>query len=750
VEKRPDNTIFISFLNILKIFKKALSMKNLFNMKITFKKIFLLILFLSINLGYSNSIKLLENDFLVPLGKEVCFSYFSTCNINEIYINGINVFNESNRNICISNLKEGRYEIKISCENTYVNFFVDIINKECEKDESIGFNFTTKENISQYEEFDPKISIKNNYCKGKIFLLRIFVNNESIEELRIKLLPNETKNLSERIIFTKEGYNVLRFEIENQTFEKNIYVKNREISYFPILFLIFIIIFLFSFRNFSSFHIIVSILFSLIIIFGFFIDFISHLFSNIFSLILFSSLLLTLKEKNKIKSEALNKIDLKIFFASFVTIFLFLLPLKIIPPTQNTYWNVFYERQVRETFYNNNVPKLDELSYLGREMSYPKGYFLLKSYLLWLFNLGYNSISDLILELVFNIFLIFSLVHLSKYLSKNFYSRFLFVLSFCSFPFVFTLLSAHLLHIPSLLLLFYSLAFALRKNIFLSSIMLFSSSLIHPYSIILYSIFIFSFLLIKKIKFDWRLFLPILIAYLPFFGLEYSSKTVALPEKWGWFLKGEFQGIFQEFSFVLLAVLFIILFNLKNRKNILFSISTIILIFVYAFISFRVNLIIFFFSSLLILDFLENAKFKESNKSLAILFSLLLIFANFIYSLYTLSQTFNLGGYIDFYTLDAIFNLGSKGDYVKSCLSVASDPFLGHAIAFISGKKVLADLYVEYADEEKLRKAEEFFVTENFSLIENYNISLTIIKNNCQNWNTIYDNRFYKICENIK
>jgi hypothetical protein len=722
-------------------------MKNFFNTKNTFKKIFLLILFLYLNLGYSNNIKLLENDFLVPLDKEICFSYFSECNINEIYINGVNVFNESNRNICISNLKEGRHEIKISCENAYVNFFVDIINKECERDEKINFNFIIKENISQYEEFDPKISIKNNYCKGKFFLLRIFVNNESIEELRIKLLPNETKNLSERIIFTKGGYNVLRFEIENQTFEEKIYVKNREFSYFPILFLIFIIIFLFSFRSFSSFHIIIPILFSLIIIFGFFIDFISQLFSNIFSLILFLSLLLILKEKNKIKNEAINKRDLKIFFLSFIIIFLFLLPLKIIPKTQNTYWNVFYERQVRETFYNGNVPKLDELSYLGREMSYPKGYFLLKSYLLWLFNLGYNPISDLILETFFNIFLILSLVYLSKYLSKNFYSRFLFVLSFCSFPFVFTLLSAHLLHVPSLLLLFYSLAFTLRKNIFLSSLTLFSSSLIHPYSIILYFIFIFSFLLIKKIKFGWNLFIPILIAYLPFLGLEYSSKTVALPEKWGWFLKGELQGIFQEFSFVLLAIIFIILFNLKNRKNILLSILTMILIFVYAFVSFRVNLIIFFLSSLLILDFLENVKFKESKKSLAILFILLLIFVNFIYSFYILSQTFNLGGYIDFYTLDTIFNLGSKGEYVKSCLSVASDPFLGHAIAFISGKKVLADLYVEHADEEKLKKAEEFFVTKNFSLLENYNISLTIIKNNCQNWNTIYDNTLYKICE---
>ncbi|MEM7816337.1 MAG: hypothetical protein QXZ20_00315, partial [Candidatus Aenigmatarchaeota archaeon] len=67
-----------------------------------------------------------------------------------------------------------------------------------------------------------------------------------------------------------------------------------------------------------------------------------------------------------------------------------------------------------------------------------------------------------------------------------------------------------------------------------------------------------------------------------------------------------------------------------------------------------------------------------------------------------------------------------------------------------SGKKVLADLYVEYANETKLKDAIEFSTRNDFLIPEKYNINKAITKNSCNNWNKIYDNLAYKICENSK
>lgn len=756
-------------------------------MKMSMKKIlimFFLLLLLS-NISHSYFIKLLENDFLIRFNESACFSYISSCNVIDLFVNEkffkkTESFEYRIKKECILLNDYGNYKVEARCNESSIYFFVNSSNYTCKtsKEQIEIIDFEIRNNAKQYEVNKLKIFVKNLGCKGRIALLKIFVNNNLIEESRISLNPNETKEIEKNIRLLDFGKNVLRIELDENVYEKEIYVEKRFASIFPFLFFLLIFFFIILFRGYDkllAFEIFICIFISSLVLFGYLLDkFNIYLFNLEFSLLIFLFMALFLITSKKFISKKIEKNEIetseeiKLFIITFLLILFFTLLPKLIVKTQNTYWNVFYERQVRETFYNGFVPRFDDLSYLGREMTYPPGYFILKSSLLWLFNLNYNYLSDIILEIVFNAMLVLSLIYLTKNLRIKYSltSRLIFILSFCSFVFIFTLLSAHLLHVPSIALLFYSLAIILEKDIstnkkiLLSSLVLFSSSLVHPYAVILYFAFYCFFVIINEIKFNFKFLIPLLIASLPFLGKSYSSENVALASQWGWFLKGELIGIIEEFSFLLLIVLLIIffdifeIFRIKRRKiswilkrRLIIEALLILSLATYATISFRVNIIICFLISFVLMDFINIKEVKNCKLVFSLL--LLLIFANYFYSLFSITYGNNLGGYIDDATLLAIENLGSKGDFIKSDEKVIADPFLGHAITFISGNKVLADLYVEYANETKLKDAIEFSESNNFSIAEKYNITKALTKKSCSDWNKIYDNIAYKICEKI-
>jgi len=69
----------------------------------------------------------------------------------------------------------------------------------------------------------------------------------------------------------------------------------------------------------------------------------------------------------------------------------------------------------------------------------------------------------------------------------------------------------------------------------------------------------------------------------------------------------------------------------------------------------------------------------------------------------------------------------------------------------MGGKKVLADLYVEYADEKKFLAEDRFYRELNVSYLRPYNITLAIlddksgIKRNLESFDRIYDNSYFHI-----
>ena len=82
--------------------------------------------------------------------------------------------------------------------------------------------------------------------------------------------------------------------------------------------------------------------------------------------------------------------------------------------------------------------------------------------------------------------------------------------------------------------------------------------------------------------------------------------------------------------------------------------------------------------------------------------------------------------------------------------NVVINPMLGHLEAYYGKRKVLADLYVEYADEQKFRDENKFYYNLTTEQLEKYNITIFVLddmykERDLPDFDKIYDNGFYHI-----
>lgn len=441
--------------------------------------------------------------------------------------------------------------------------------------------------------------------------------------------------------------------------------------------------------------------------------------------------------------------DRKILILSIVVMLIVTNIPKLIYPTQDTLWNVYYERQTKETFYHGLIPRYDELSYLGRPMTYLPGYFAAKAMFLWLVGTGYNNFGNWLFETFLNITFIIGLFYLGKKLGLKNIALLIFVFSVISCVFIFTLMAAHLLHVLSLVLLTFALSFSLNKKEgreIISGIMLGAASIVHAFSFIMFPVIYAAFRLgeIKSRKELWKeiesgliTMLAALLILFVFYSpvLEnYGKPTEALPEKWGWLLHWDHRYIYSEYFLLAPILIFTSIFGLFYKKLRWLAIFTLIGLLSLFTVTFRVNVIVSFIGALLIAKFFEIRKIK--------FLILALILINFAFLIFRLGGyvTPCIDGYINNECRFAINELKNMPD------AVLEEPLLGHATTFIAEKPVLADLYVEYANEEQLIDAINFEETNNLTIAEKWNITTILTRYSCGNYTQVYDNGYYRIC----
>jgi hypothetical protein len=206
-----------------------------------------------------------------------------------------------------------------------------------------------------------------------------------------------------------------------------------------------------------------------------------------------------------------------------------------------------------------------------------------------------------------------------------------------------------------------------------------------------------------------------------------------VPEDWGWLMKGGITGLPIEFGLLLFPSLIVSLLLLKERREIILSSIFLISVLFYVFVSFRINLVVALLGCIILVkvfDRLDRSRFL-------VLFMFCIL--NFVLSLALLPS--NLGGYADNSLVRSVEYLNTL-NYDK----VLVDPFYAHYITFNTNKKVLADLYVEYANKTMYQDAEYFARTGDIQIAEKWNINLVFTYHDCGNYSQIYDNGIQRIC----
>ncbi len=639
-----------------------------------------------------------------------------------VVLNRIATITTDSSNITAYRLCTNTTKVQASYRNLFVNFSFSGL----ESCKITNLTLEVPSTIESKERFFANLSIDGNRCGIK--LLELDFDGTRIK--RLVLRPNLTLRIP--LSFDRPGVYELRAELDDEKVSREVLVEESRFSFLvPFTLISFFLLFFASLRkelaeSLLQFFTLLLGGFTLIpLVVGLAGDDITAPTTFLFfstSIFYFAFRVRELPTKLQ-----LEKVKLLLVGFAFLTFFTFL-P-KFIFPSQDTLWNVYYERIARETFYRDGIPSFDPLSYLGRSVTYPRGYFALKASLLRALDLDFNLTSTLLLELLFNFALFIASVSFFEAMGLNPKNALLATLLFCSTIFVYTLLSAHLLHVSSLALLFASLVWLKRRKKLLSLFAISASTLIHPFSLFLY---LFFALWLRELGNGFPLALFSLLFYVLFHLDIFFVQTprVVAPTEWGWLLKGELSGLLVEFGLLFLPSLYLAVKNLllgtRRKESLLFLALTLI----YGFISFRVNLLIALLGAfLLVTETSVNRKFL-----------VVLIPLNFFLSLLLLPN--NLGGYVSPELINATSYLGSL-----SLDSVASHPLYGHYLAYTTDKKVLADLYVEYAKPSLYDAALYFARNGRLSELSPYGIRLgLLVGRSCADSIQLYTNRNFAVC----
>ncbi|QLJ53419.1 MAG: hypothetical protein Sv326_1244 [Candidatus Fermentimicrarchaeum limneticum] len=415
------------------------------------------------------------------------------------------------------------------------------------------------------------------------------------------------------------------------------------------------------------------------------------------------------------------------------------------------WWGAYYYRNVQNALEQGNTLFYDDLSYLGRNFTYPPVFFQIASEIsLLLGATNYESI-----RLPFHLFVVFVYAVSMYLLFRNFKTwqqRVAGASLFATHAFVMIFSATVTLHVVAYTFMNISLLLLEKRESVLKilSVVFLSVALsAHPTSIVLFPVYVYA---VGRFKIDWDRFKNAaitlvtasflsLIFYLPLFiinGLPYETAS----NLWGYFLSYGFVGVLYDMQFLLPLVLITSLFAVIRKPFQLAALLLVLAVLVNAFIAFRVNLIV-----TIMLSFLFPMVFGEKLKD-ALVLSVFFVFilANMLLIPVLFSGTTRWCRWVyadDMCTkpMQFIDTFTSTGE------RVAINPEYGHLETYIGQRKVLADLYVEYAPSDKFYAEYNFYEKADPTYLEGYNITLLVLDDtdhlrDIEDADRVYDNGF--------
>jgi len=484
-----------------------------------------------------------------------------------------------------------------------------------------------------------------------------------------------------------------------------------------------------SFPKFASLALSFALAFCLLILNAWVLGFFSQIsFFPIALLLVIEAVIVSFAFRNFFKpslhfqpeksAESFNAFDvLLISLIIFLSVFTHLLT-----PTHLQYFNAFYERSTGLVVESNSIPSLDPLSYFGtRPFAFIPGYFLLEASFSFLTGLQGQALFAFTTAIA-NLFLLFSVFWAFEALGFKRY-RALGFLFFIATTFIFNFLLFSPRHSFSLALML--LAFALLakyRKWFLPGLFLGIAAFIQVPMLLFFPFL--AFFASKEFKARefakaWIFGIVIFaILFLPNF-LRFGFPTFASPEEWGYLISLPLAYIaFDQGLALLFLALFLIgefaFFRPKeffNAFRLKVFAGIILLLAIEAFVSYRFNIVSAFLTALLIVEWIELRK-PSVRKLVGIVEVLFLLGFYFIIVLLPQALVPN----------NVFYASQFLQSHSKASDSILSDPFFGHVLEFSAQRKVLADLWVEYADSGMLDDSWAFLKTRDLKILEKYSI----------------------------
>jgi hypothetical protein len=439
-----------------------------------------------------------------------------------------------------------------------------------------------------------------------------------------------------------------------------------------------------------------------------------------------------------------------IIFALLATAYVFLLESTL---GSIDIWGAYYYRHAQSTLELGTTLYYDDLSYLGRNFTFPPAFFEFAastSQLLGIHNFEFLRIP--LHLLVITLFFFSTYLLFGNFKTKE--QKILAYLIFISQTFIMMTATGITLHILSYLFLNISVILFSRKETIMKLLSALSLSLalsIHPTSLILFPFYVYAVGLFKMNK--WLLLeitancaLAIMLSlpfYLPIF-IRSGLPSEIVPTSWGYMLSFGLPNLFFDFQFSFPLLLASIGLGLLDKK---LRLPALLLLFSFLFtalISYRANIF-----AIILLSCVSPQVFSKYLRGRTFLILLAAPIASLVVFPIIYSGTISWCAWGTSNKL-CISPMLYLQNHAPSKTRVAINPIYGHLEAYYGGRPVLADLYVEYADYEKFKAENDFYERSNRSNLTKYNISFFMlddmgVKRELADADRIYDNGFIHI-----
>ena len=393
-------------------------------------------------------------------------------------------------------------------------------------------------------------------------------------------------------------------------------------------------------------------------------------------------------------------------------------------PSHFNDWNVFYERYAQAITENNMIPVSDTLSYLGRGFTFVWGYFLLNSSIHFVSGAQANALFYLV-WIFSNTLFAYSAVNLARAIKLSEKQQLLFYALFMSSLFVFVSWAVSPKHVLAFSLAVIAATRMIKgKNIWITAA-IGAMAAFTQFSMIVFApamcVILSKKVSVKKTALTLAaMFLLFSLLYMPIllsWGMPYEVE----PQKWGYMINHSFFDLLPDLGglvfFFLAAGLISAAWQWKKLDRYVqkLAVSGAILVIIQLFVSYRVNLLTHMTLAVLALNVFSKQLSEKNFFNLIVLVVGISLFLNF--SILSSSTT-----PLEYPAAMHYLKTHSLPDE-----NTAVSPLHAHVATYLGQRKALSDLYVEYADMQKLSDTYSLIIDEDEQIVRKYGIKYIII-----------------------